>query len=236
LQRHPKRRTAADSLTLEDSRQEESPIALKAYIFDLNGTLLDDFTHNIQAFQMIFKEFGLEIPDPRIEKLMGKPTPIIIGTVMEENGIQADFRALALKKVDYYIQVTEGRDIFFPETEEVVQSLKKDYRIGIFTGTTRKQISILGDFLNSFDLVVAGEEAIKPKPAPDTLLFMAEKMGFDPGDCSYVGDMPQDMITSKNAGMKGIGLENRMYSGEELIEAGAVKVISNLREIQGLDL
>jgi len=212
------------------------PFVIKAHIFDLNGTLLDDFSYNVRAFQMVFREFGLQVPDPKIESMMGKPTSFIIREILEANGIRADYMDLAHRKVENYIRITEGRDLFFPETEEVVRSLRRKYTLGIFTGVTRKQIDRLGSFLDNFEVVVAGEEAVKPKPAPDTLLFMAERMGFDPGECSYVGDMPQDMLTAKNAGMKGIGLENRMFSGGELTEAGAAGVIRNLREIEGLDL
>jgi phosphoglycolate phosphatase-like HAD superfamily hydrolase len=106
----------------------------------------------------------------------------------------------------------------------------------MFTGVTRKQVDTLGDFLAFFELIVAGEEAIKPKPAPDTLLYMAEKMGLDPNECVYVGDMPQDMTLGRNAGMAAIGVENRMFSAEALLDGGATVVIRNLGELRELPL
>jgi len=209
---------------------------IRCIIFDLNGTLLDDYEYNIRAFQMVFERLGLNIPRERLDRLLGKPTSHIIEQVLQENGMEADCRALASEKVDNYMKITKGRDTFFPDARNTLASLKDRYRIGMFTGVTRKQVDALGGFLDFFELIVAGEEAIKPKPAPDTLLHMAEKMGLDPKECVYVGDMPQDMILARNAGMAAIGVENRMFSAKALIDGGATVVIRNLGELRDLPL
>lgn len=209
---------------------------IKCVIFDLNGTLLDDYDYNIRAFQMVFKRLGLSIPHERLDVLLGKPTSFIIEQVLKENGIEADYRGLASEKVDNYMKITAGHNVFFPDVEETLSALKASYRIGMFTGVTRKQVDTLGDFLDDFELIVAGEEAIKPKPAPDTLLYMAEKMGLDPAECVYVGDMPQDMALARNADMAAIGVENRMFSAQALLDGGATRVIKALRELIDLPL
>ena len=209
---------------------------IQCIIFDLNGTLLDDYEYNIRAFQMVFERFGLSIPGERLDRLLGKPTSYIIEQVLRENGVEADGKALASEKVDNYVKITEGRDLFFPDARETLSALKGRYRLAMFTGVTRKQVEPLSAFLDFFELIVAGEEAIKPKPAPDTLLYMAEKMGLDPPQCAYVGDMPQDMSLAGNAGMAGIGVANRMFSEEALYNGGATVVIRSLGELKGLPL
>ena len=209
---------------------------IQCIIFDLNGTLLDDYEYNIKAFQIVFERLGLSIPAERLDRLLGKPTSHIIETVLRENGMEADYRALASEKVDNYMKITEGLETFFPEVRETLSSLKGRYRIAMFTGVTRKQVDTLGEFLDFFELIVAGEEAIKPKPAPDTLLYMAEKMGLDPKECAYVGDMPQDMMLAKNAGMAAIGVENRMFSAGDLTDGGATTVIRALSDLGALPL
>lgn len=209
---------------------------MKAIIFDLNGTLLDDYEYNIRAFQMVFRRLGLSVPRNRIDALIGKPTSYIIDQVLKENGIEADGLALAAEKVDHYMEITKGEEVFFVEARETLTYLQGQYRLGMFTGVTRKQVDTLGDFLNFFELIVAGEEAIKPKPAPDTLLYMAEKMGLEPSACAYVGDMPQDMTLARNAGMVAVGVENRMFSAQELFDGGATAVIKTLGELKELPL
>ncbi len=209
---------------------------IKCIIFDLNGTLLDDYEFNIKAFQLVFKRLGLTIPHQRLDVLLGKPTSHIIEVVLKENGIEADYRALASEKVDNYMKMTAEQEVFFPDVEETLSALKDNYRIAMFTGVTRKQVDTLGGFLDHFELIVAGEEAIKPKPAPDTLLYMADKLGLRPDECVYVGDMPQDMTLARNAGMGAIGVENRMFSAGALLEGGATVVIRSLGELRELSL
>ena len=60
---------------------------IKCIIFDLNGTLLDDYEYNIKAFQMVFQRLGLSIPSERLDLLLGKPTSHIIEVVLQENGM-----------------------------------------------------------------------------------------------------------------------------------------------------
>jgi HAD superfamily hydrolase (TIGR01549 family) len=209
---------------------------IRAIFFDLNGTLLDDYAYNIRAFQMVFERLGLSVPHERIDALLGKPTSHIIERILTQSGIQADWPRLAGEKVANYLKITAGKDVFFPEARETLAFLKGKYRLGLFTGVTRKQVDMLGDFLDFFERIVAGEEAIRPKPAPDTLLHMADQMGLEPAECAYVGDMPQDMALARNAGMAAVGVENRMFSAEALLEGGATVVIRTLGELKGLPL
>lgn len=209
---------------------------IQAIFFDLNGTLLDDYPYNIRAFQMVFERLGLSIPHERIDALLGKPTSHIIEQILTESGIEADWTRLAGEKVANYAEITAGKDLFFPDARETLAFLKENYRLGLFTGVTRRQVDMLGDFLDFFERIVAGEEAIRPKPAPDTLLHMADQMGLEPAECAYVGDMPKDMTLARNAGMAAIGLQNRMFPAEALLEGGATVVIRALGELKELPL
>jgi len=209
---------------------------IKCILFDLNGTLLDDYEYNIKAFQTVFERLGLHVPHERIDALLGKPTSYIIDQILKESGIKADCLALAEEKVDNYMKITAGEEVFFPDVRETLSFLKRQYRLGLFTGVTRKQVDMLGDFLDFFELIIAGEEAVKPKPAPDTLLYMAETMNLDPNECVYVGDMPQDMTLARNAGMAAIGIENKMFAAKALFDGGAHAVVTALAELKGLPL
>lgn len=204
---------------------------LAALIFDLNGTLLDDYHYNIEAFRRVFMRYGLDVPAEEIGAWFGKPTSYIIERILAQRGISGDWAELAQEKVRNYIALTEGRNLFAPGAVETLETLQKHFRLAMFTGVTRKQVELLGDFLRFFEVVIAGEEALRPKPDPATLLFIADRMGIEPSRCAYVGDMPQDMVLAKNAGMAGIGIESPLFSREDLLGAGAVKVVRRLDEL-----
>jgi phosphoglycolate phosphatase len=65
---------------------------------------------------------------------------------------------------------------------------------------------------------------------------MAGQMGVEPNGCAYVGDMPQDMTLARNAGMTAVGVENRMFSAQQLFDGGATTVIKTLGELKALPL
>jgi HAD superfamily hydrolase (TIGR01549 family) len=207
---------------------------LTALIFDLNGTLLDDYRYNIEAFRKVFMRYGLDVPAEEIGAWFGKPTSYIIEQILTQRGIAANWAELAQEKVRNYVALTAGRTLFAPGAVETLETLRKHFRLAMFTGVTRKQVELLGDFLRFFEVIVAGEEAIRPKPDPATLLFIAQRMGIEPFRCAYVGDMPQDMVLARNAGMAGIGIESPLFSREDLLGAGAVKVARRIDELPGL--
>lgn len=57
-----------------------------------------------------------------------------------------------------------------------------------------------------FDAVQGQVPEIPRKPAPDSALLLARRMGVEPGDCLYVGDTNTDMETGRAAGMYTIGV------------------------------
>jgi phosphoglycolate phosphatase/pyrophosphatase PpaX len=75
--------------------------------------------------------------------------------------------------------------------------------MAIMTGKGRDTADItlaeLG-WTNLFASVITGDEAPKPKPAPDGILMAAHQIGVPPTDCIFVGDAPADIQAGKASG------------------------------------
>ena len=67
-----------------------------------------------------------------------------------------------------------------------------------------------------FKVDVSYEDTINHKPDPEPLLLAAQKLGVLPEDCVYVGDVENDVVAAKAAGMKSI-----LYSNDKLYNADA---------------
>ncbi len=86
-----------------------------------------------------------------------------------------------------------------------------------------------------FDVVVDGlvarERALRGKPAPDTFLFAAARLGAAPEDAAVVEDAPAG-VAAGSAGRFGlvVGVARRA-SSEDLLAAGAHLVVSDLGEL-----
>ncbi len=205
---------------------------IKALIFDYNGTLVDDLKYHIDAYLQVFKELGANYSKEEIVEMLGPPTGEVIRRGIEKCGVIADYRNATAEKIELYKKFIEGRDLLFQGERQVLNKLKEKIKLAIFTASDRSQIIFPEDLLALFDIVIAGAEMRNPKPAPDDLLAIAEKFSVPPRECAYVGDMPVDMKTAKNAKMLAIGIENEICPRKELLISGADIIISSFNELE----
>ena len=91
----------------------------------------------------------------------------------------------------------------YPEVLATLDALS-DYPMGIFSASIREAIegvlerhSLRGRFS-----AIVGLEDAEPKPSPEGILKLCEKLGVDPKCCLFVGDNPKDIRTGKAAGTR----------------------------------
>ena len=95
----------------------------------------------------------------------------------------------------HYWEQVKGHTIPFPETFEVMEALRKKYRLGLITNTQGQQntgthrIALFPELEGFFEtIVVAGEAGIPPKPDPLPFRTCLEAMNIGPEEAVYVGD------------------------------------------------
>jgi len=96
--------------------------------------------------------------------------------------------------------------------------------------TSRTELSLrekLGTFIEEFEVVITPEYSTKHKPDPEPLLVACKKMGVDPKEVVYVGDMMVDYMMSKQAGADFIGFVFNGSTREEFERAGVNKIIES---------
>ena len=69
------------------------------------------------------------------------------------------------------------------------------------------------------------------KPHPDSALALSADLGLDPREVIFVGDSRIDMETAVEAGMLPCGVRWGFRSEEELLAAGAKRILSHPREL-----
>jgi phosphoglycolate phosphatase len=96
--------------------------------------------------------------------------------------------------------------------EDMLTALRKrGIKLGVLTNRNREfleheiRVIHVDGWSHLFDTVVCGDDGIKRKPAPDSVLKALENLGISPGpDCWYVGDSTTDTIAAKEAGVTSI--------------------------------
>jgi len=175
----------------------------RAAIFDLDGTLADTFDLVISAYSTACEDY-LRRKLTR-EEVISRFGPTEVGMLRRELPAELHERAISLFRKRYrdhhrrMVRVFEG----IPEMLSALRT--KRIPMGIMTGKGRDTADItlveLG-WTNLFASVITGDEAPKPKPAPDGILMAAQQIGVSPADCIFVGDAPADIQAGKAAGTR----------------------------------
>src|SRR5205823_9789259 len=161
----------------------------RAAIFDLDGTLADTFDLVISAYSIACETYlGRKLSR---EEVIARFGPTEVGMLRKELPPALHARAIAQFRQCYrdnhrrMVRVFEG----IPEMLEALRA--KRIPMAIMTGKGRDTADItlaeLG-WSDLFDAVITGDEAPKPKPAPDGILMAARQIGVAPADCIFVGD------------------------------------------------
>ena len=89
-------------------------------------------------------------------------------------------------------------------------------------------------FSGLLDYTVGESPAVRRKPAPDTVLTAAARLGVPLERCVYVGDSEVDLETARNAGMDCISVTWGFRDEPQLLESGAVTLAHTPTELGAL--
>ena len=175
-------------------------------IFDCDGTLADSMPIHWRAWEQTCNRHGLKFTEERHYALGGTPSRLIFEILGKEQGVALDPLALSQEKEAAYL-------LMMPDVKPVepVIAIAREHRgklpMAIATGGQRgciMQVLEHLDISDWFDALVTSEDVENPKPAPDTFLLAAEKIGVAPECCRAYEDTNLGMQAIRAAGMEAI--------------------------------
>ncbi len=184
------------------------PDQVRAFVFDLDGTVLHTMHHHWQAWEQVSIEYNFELTKETLLSMAGTPSTAIMEQLAKEQGITLDTKAAALRKQLIYVSLAHETDVIPMVVETAKLAKERGLPIAVATGGTRLQVekamkAAMVDDL--FDAVVTADEVTHGKPHPETFLKAAELLGVPPQYCVGFEDAPRGMEAIQNAGfLKGI--------------------------------
>lgn len=192
-------------------------------LFDLDGTLVDSAPDLSAAIDKML--LALKRPpagEAKVRGWIGHGVPMLVkraltGAMWPEIE-PVDFRRGLELYMNFYGEEMAERTTLYPGVSCCLEKLKSfDLPMACVTNKhstfTRSLLQKMG-ILDYFRLVVSGDEVPKPKPDPAALLWVASRLGIDPGATLMVGDSPADALSAKAAGMM-LALVSYGYHGEK---------------------
>jgi len=210
-----------------------SSLPFDLVIFDLDGTVVDTLTPTLRCFQEALAPALGRVPTlEEIRDRFGPSEPEIF-TAWVGEGEASDAIARLYTCYDRVFHEMGP----FPGVKELLVDLRgRGYKTALFTGRGRPSTQVLLEAMEMdvlFDDTVTGEEAARPKPAPDGVRMILDHLSIPPERAALVGDSPLDVAAARAAGVRPIvsrwdGHQAEVPGGEDLL---TVHTVEELRQL-----
>lgn len=207
-----------------------------AYIFDLDGTLVDSYRALAASLNYVRAMAGLPpLPVATVRRLVGEG----LRRLVEKGapGLPAE-QAVAWFRDHHPSVLAEGTTVL-PGVRKVLRTLSaRGRRVAL---ASNKPGDYCAGILRHFDLdryvhqIWDPERAGAPKPDPAMLTAAARSLNAPPGDAAYIGDMVIDVTVARRAGLTVWAVATGGSSLEELRAAGPDRLLRRLSEVLELD-
>jgi HAD superfamily hydrolase (TIGR01549 family) len=202
---------------------------MQAFVFDLDGTLVDSVYQHVLAWQDALDEVGMELSVWRIHRKIGMSGGLFANALLRETGrevtTQEAERLSRLHTEAYARRIDEVRPL--PGAVDLL-SLLTELQVpwAIATSGGRAMASRTMALLDVPERVptITRDEVSRAKPDPDLFLAAAARLDASPEDVVVVGDSVWDLLAARRARSLGVGLLSGGYGLEELERAGAYRV------------
>lgn len=188
---------------------QETKELVKAFVFDLDGTLIDskmDLVHSVNA---MLRETGrAEQPAEVVVSYVGHGAPQLIAKVLGPAANESQrHEALAVFLAHYQLQKLNLTRPY----AGVVEGLRAlaEHPMAVLTN---KPTALSVDILEGLQLaqffcgIYGGDSFEKKKPDPSGALAIVTELGVKPREAAMVGDSDVDIETARNAGMLAVGV------------------------------
>lgn len=209
----------------------------KAFIFDMDGTMVDNMHYHLLAWEQTVELLGGTLRGKELQKeLYGLNTELIERVMGKGRFNQAELQRIGDEKEALY------RSLYKPHLklidgflQFVEQSKQHNIKLGIGTAANHLNTMLVAEGLaikHYFDTIITCEDVKKGKPNPEVYLKVAEKLKVSPAECVVFEDAPKGVEAAFNAGMGCIAITT-MHKAEEFSHFNRLlKIIPDYRALK----
>jgi len=213
---------------------------IQGFIFDMDGTMVDNMMVHHRAWQRKLAENGLDLTLEEVKESIHGINEEIIERLFGDRFTPDDRRRIAGEKEAAY------RDIFLPELK-LLDGLEVFLRaahaigipMGIGTAAPRENVDFVLDNLGLrplFQSVFDAKMVTKGKPDPEVFLKVAEQLALKPENCLVFEDSPTGAEASRRAGMAAVIVATTHKPEEFAHFENVVRIISDYSALQPAEL
>jgi HAD superfamily hydrolase (TIGR01509 family) len=204
-----------------------------AFLFDLDGTLVDSVYNHVRAWHVALREEGLHLSVWRIHRKIGMSGGLFTAQLQRELGRSIDEQTterLRNRHAELFRELSKDVPPL-PGAVELLQELTRQklaWAIATSGRMRTAETNLRSLHVNPETATVITRDMVRyAKPDPDLFVEAARRLGTSTQGSYVIGDSIWDMYAAKRCGALGIGLLSGGYGADELERAGAMRVFDD---------
>jgi len=189
---------------------------MKAFIFDLDGVIVDTAKYHYLAWRDLANDLGFEFTKEQNELLKGvsrvRSLEILLNIGRVELSDKRKEELLIVKNVEYLEYVNKmTSDEILPGIKKLLAFLEKE-KVPFALGSASKNAPLILKKVGLYDMfeaIVDGNDVSKAKPDPEVFLIAAKKLNKKPDQCIVIEDALAGVQAANNAGMISVAIGDK---------------------------
>jgi phosphoglycolate phosphatase len=203
-------------------------------VFDWDGTLADSTTLIAQALQRACIDVGQPPPDDVAARfVIGLGLADALRTVAPALPVER-YGELSARYREHYIAREPDIPLFDGARELLAELDAAGYWLAVATGKSRRGLDrtlAANGLAGAFHATRCADEGF-PKPHPDMLLHLMERLGVAPAQTLMIGDTTHDLELARNAGTSGVAVSYGAHALEGLVGLSPLAAVSSVAELR----
>ena len=190
-----------------------------AFIWDLDGTLLDSYEAILSGIEETFGQFSIPYDKGGVREFILKySVQDLLGQVAEERNLDAEVlnqvRAQSLAEKNAHLALMpDAREVLAWADEAGIQQF-------VYTHKGDNALTILRDLGLEFYFteILTSQSGFARKPSLEAATYLLDKYELDPRTTYYIGDRTLDVEFAQNSGIQSINFLESSYEGNQRIQ------------------
>lgn len=175
---------------------------IKAFLFDLDGTLFDSTTANIVAYTEAFEVEGIPFSQDRYRELFGLRFDEMMDRIApgSSDAIRDRIKSSKAERYKANLQLVRPNEGLL----EFLSSIQRQYKTALVTTASRINVMNLLHHFNVstdfFNVIITGEDVKSGKPDPECYIVASDSLGVGAEKCCIFEDSAVGIEAAQRAG------------------------------------
>lgn len=209
----------------------------KAFLFDLNGTMIDDMEYHINAWYTLLNEMGFPISYEDTKKECYGKNHELLERIFPGKFSEEEKIAMSSTKEERYRAAYLPHLALLPGLAKFLEMAKsKGIKMAIGSASIQGNVDFVVEGLQLqpyLDAIVTADDVSISKPHPETFLQCAKQLNIAPADCLVFEDAPKGTMAALNAGMDCVVITS-MHEQHEFDDVNVIRFIKDYTELTDL--